>query len=328
VPLYGSLRLGTARFFVVLATSGKAQRLFVDSNSDGDLSNDPAVAWRPKSGSINASGSAQVRLPFHGKRVSCNLIFVQAGPKMLNVIADYGYTGRLDLGGQSTSFYLVDGTGRGFPDGKPAGGTLGIDRKGNGVISGPAEQYRGELPFTINGTSLVLRSVDLDQATAAFIPGEKVAEIPLPRELLANQAAPAFTSQSLDGKPINFPTDFGGRVVLVYVWASWSKPSMDWLPRISKVYDAFKNLGFSVLGVSLNRAGELNDVKSTAAQMPWTTGFDGQSWSSDAARQLSLNTLPFVLLVDGRSGKIIATMDNMVGDKLEAIVRASVVGRS
>src|ERR1700681_2736203 len=66
-PVFGTLKLGRSRFFVVLATVGKAQRLFVDSNSDGDLSNDPLVPWRPKNGEASASGSAQVRLSFRGQ---------------------------------------------------------------------------------------------------------------------------------------------------------------------------------------------------------------------------------------------------------------------
>ena len=325
-PLYGALQVGGFRFIVVLATFGKATHIFVDSNLDGDLSNDPPAAWHSRAGQANAGGSAKVQLPFHGKRALCNVIFVQTGPKMLTVISDYGYKGRLHLGAREVPFYLIDGAQKGFPGGKPAGSTLGIDRKGNGVISGPAEQYVGELPFTIDGTSLVLRSVDLAQATATFVPGEKVAEIPLPLVLQINEPVPTFTSQTLDGKPINFPADFSGRIVLVYVWASWSQPSLDWLPRVSKVYEAYKNLGFSVFGVSLNRATEGDMVKASVAQMPWTTGYDGKSWSSDVVRALSINTLPFVLLVDGKTGKIIATMDDLVGDRFEAVIRSAVVG--
>ena len=325
-PLFGTLKLAGFRFYVALATLEKVTYLYVDSNMDGDMTNDPIAAWRPKSGRANASGSAQVRLPFRGKRVLCNLIFVQSGPKMLSVISDYGFFGRLTLGGKEVPFYLIDGAAKGFPDGKPDGTMLGIDRKGNGVISGRAEQYPGELPFTVAGTSLVLRSVDLAHGTATFVPGEKVAEIPMPIELRMNGPVPSFTSQTPDGKAISFPGDFNSRIVLVYVWASWSQPSLDWLPRVSKAYEAFKNLGFSVLGVSLNRASEGDLVKSSIVQMPWTTGYDGKSWSSDVVRAFSINTLPFVLLVDGKTGKIIATMDDLVGDKFEAVIRGSVVG--
>ena len=326
-PVFGTLKLGRSRFFVLLATVGKAQRLFVDSNSDGDLSNDPPDTWRPKSGEANASGAAQVRLPFRGQRALCNLIFVQTGPKMLTVLTDYGFVGRLNLGAREMPFYLIDGAAKGFPDGSPAGATLGIDRKGNGVVSGAAEQYAAELPFTIGGTSLVLRSVDLAHGTATFVPSEKVPEIPLPRTLAANQASPSFSGQTLDGKAVSFPSDFSGRVVLLYAWASWSKPSLDWLPKLSRVYDAYKNLSFSVLGVCLNRAGEADAARGAAAQMPWTTAYDGKSWAGEAARALNLDTLPFVLLVDGKTGRIIATMDDMIGDKFESVIRSAVVGQ-
>src|SRR5579871_2903186 len=326
-PLFGTLKLGGSRFLLLLGTVAKNRKLFVDSNGDGDLTNDPPAVWNAKSATGDASGYAQVRLGFKGRRVACNVLFVQTGPKGLEAITDYGYAGKVTLGKHDVPFYLVDG-GRGFADGKPAGAKLGLDRKGNGVISGPAEEYVGEAPFTVDGTSLVLRAVDLAEGTASFVPSERVAEIPLPRELAANQPSPTFATTSTDGRPVNFPADFSSRVVLIYAWASWSKPSLDWLPRVSRAYDSFKNLGFSVLGLSLNRAGETEAVKQANAQMPWTTGFDGKSWQGDAVRALSLNTLPFVLLVDGKTGKILATMDDMVGNKFDTVIRAAVVAHS
>ncbi|MHB8635264.1 MAG: TlpA family protein disulfide reductase [Fimbriimonadaceae bacterium] len=325
-PLYGLLPLGGRRFFVVLATFNHAQRLFVDANANGDLSDDLPVQWKPKAGNANGSGAATVRLPFHRRSAPCNLIVIQQAPKLLSVLSDYGFAGQIRLGDRTMPFYLVDRAAKGFPGGDPSGSTLGIDRKGDGLISGPAEQYGGEFPFTINGASLVLRSVDLARATATFVPGEAVAEIPLPVELAANMASPTFTSQTLDGKPVHFPADFSSRVVLVYVWASWSKPSMEWLPRVAHIYGELKTLGFSVLGVCLNRATESVSVKAAVAQMPWTTAFDGTSWTGPAARAFSVTALPYVVLVNGKSGRIIATMDDMVGDKFDTVIRSAVVG--
>ena len=291
-PLYGTLRIGSSSFVIALGTVGKAKRLFVDSNADGDLTNDPPAIWRPASAQAPASGVAQVRLPFRGKRPLCNVVVVQHGAKMLDVIPDYGLSGHVALGGQSTAFYLLDRLAKGFADGKPDGATLGIDRKGTGVISDRAEMYPAELPFTVSRTSLVLQRIDLDNAVAVFVPGEDVAEVPLGEEFAITKAGPSFSTVTATGKPIHFPGDYSGHVVLIYVWATWSKPSLEWLPRVTQVYAKFKNLNFDVLGVCLNKSGEDSEVKTACASMPWTTAFDGKSWSSDTVKAMSLTTMP------------------------------------
>src|SRR5262249_39058510 len=157
--------IGDRRFTVVLGTLAKQAKLYVDANRDGDLGNDPPATWRPKNGSASASGYAMVRLPFRGKSVPCGVVVVQSGPKSLMALPDFGYAGSLQLGAKAIPFFM---------SASPPGAVLGFDRKGNGVISGPAEQFAGDRPFTINGDSYVLKAIDLATATASFVPGEKV----------------------------------------------------------------------------------------------------------------------------------------------------------
>src|SRR6266571_4676264 len=52
-PLYGELKLGpkdAATTFVVILDepAGKASRFWVDSNANGDATDDPAAEWKPK----------------------------------------------------------------------------------------------------------------------------------------------------------------------------------------------------------------------------------------------------------------------------------------
>lgn len=325
-PLYGTLNLGGGRFFVVLAMQGKLQRLFVDSNSNGDLQDDAPATWHQKVGDHAASGSADVNIPFSGHKAACNVIFVQSSPKSLSVILDYGFTGQLTLGKAPETFWLLDGTGSGFGDGTAAGATLAFDRTGKGWIDSNAERYVADRPFTINNTSYFLKSVSMPQATATFMPGEKVPEVPMPALLTVGHVVPSFSGKNLDGKQVSFPADFKSSVVLIYVWASWSAPSLEWLPKIKQAYTADKGRGFDVIGICLNRQAEGDAAKTAAAQMPWATLFDGKSWRGEEVKALNIDAVPYLLLVDGQTGKVLATMSDMVGDGFAKATSASLHG--
>src|SRR5262245_57288602 len=48
-PKYGELKLGDKAWaFILDEHEGKPQRLFIDSNADGDLTNDPETKWQPR----------------------------------------------------------------------------------------------------------------------------------------------------------------------------------------------------------------------------------------------------------------------------------------
>jgi hypothetical protein len=72
---YGALKLGEKSWsFILDEPEGKAARLYVDTNGDGDLTNDQATQWRgQKFGEfMQHSGSAQVDLG-GGKLASVNM---------------------------------------------------------------------------------------------------------------------------------------------------------------------------------------------------------------------------------------------------------------
>ena len=46
--------------------------------------------------------------------------------------------------------------------------------------------------------------------------------------------------------------DLQGKVVLVDFWATWCEPCLETMPRLQKLYSAYSDKGFDVLGVSID----------------------------------------------------------------------------
>lgn len=70
----------------------------------------------------------------------------------------------------------------------------------------------------------------------------------------AGAQAPAAHLTTLDGEPISLE-DLHGRVVLLNFWATWCPPCRYEMPGFQAVYDAKRERGFVVLGVSLDATG-------------------------------------------------------------------------
>jgi peroxiredoxin len=96
-----------------------------------------------------------------------------------------------------------------------------------------------------------------------------------------------------------------GKYVLVDFWAKWCGPCRDENPNVVRVFNKYKNKGFTVFGVSLDR----NKADWTKAiqedGLTWTHVSDLKYWQSEAARLYNVSAIPFSLLLDP-DGKIIA----------------------
>jgi peroxiredoxin len=127
-----------------------------------------------------------------------------------------------------------------------------------------------------------------------------------------------FTQADTSGVPVSL-SSFKGKYVLVDFWASWCGPCRVENPNVVAVYNQYKDKGFTVLGVSLDREGQkerwlkaIHDDKLT-----WTHVSDLQFWNNAVAQQYGIKAIPQNLLIDPQ-GKIVAK--NIRGEELGATV--------
>ncbi len=123
---------------------------------------------------------------------------------------------------------------------------------------------------------------------------------------------------------LNFPNPEGeimtmealkGNYVLVDFWASWCKPCRMENPNVVKLYNKYKDKGFTVYSVSLDT--DKNRWKSAIQQdrLTWPSHVsDLKGWRTEATKTYQFRGIPYTMLVD-KEGKIIAT--KLRGPQLE-----------
>lgn len=126
------------------------------------------------------------------------------------------------------------------------------------------------------------------------------------------KVAPEIALKSPEGKEITL-SSLKGKLVLIDFWASWCKPCRMENPNVVKVYDEYKNKGFEILGVSLDRDKQKWVGAIANDKLSWLHVSDLKFWQSEAAIKYNVKAIPKTFLID-KEGKILAK--DLRGDAL------------
>ncbi len=347
-PLYGEMKIGPkespATILVVLdEPEGKASRLFVDSNHNGDLTDDPAAVWderkTPGTGgkdTVMYNGDVSVKIPYASGEQKAHLFLYrfdksdpQRGTAFKDYIfyyRDYALSGEVKLGEKSYGAMLVDeavsGDFRGA-EGKSSGVRLLIDSNEDGKFDGRREGYDIRAPFNIGGTTYEIADLTAAGSFKLVKSSQTVEEVKPAPNLAKGAKAVAFTAKTTDGKEVNFPGDYKGKVVLLDFWAIWCGPCIREIPNVVASYEKYHDKGFEILGISLDRADAEEKLASFTKQhkMPWPQVYDGKFWQARVGQLYGIQSIPAMLLIDGDTGEILAGTEAR-GTNLEPAIKS------
>ncbi|GAA0880196.1 TlpA disulfide reductase family protein [Algoriphagus jejuensis] len=124
------------------------------------------------------------------------------------------------------------------------------------------------------------------------------------RALSVGQPAPEIELPNPDGSMVKL-SDLRGKYVLIDFWAAWCKPCRQENPNVVRLYNEYKDKGFEVFGVSLDRTKE-DWVQAIADDgLTWTQVSDLKYFNSAAAELYQIDAIPATYMI-GPDGKIIA----------------------
>ncbi len=120
------------------------------------------------------------------------------------------------------------------------------------------------------------------------------------------QQAPELNFTSPSGKSITL-SSLKGKVVLIDFWASWCKPCRMENPNVVRLYNEYKDKGFTIYSVSLDKDKARWESAIQQDGLIWPNHVsDLKGWQSAASALYGVNGIPYTVLLD-KNGKVIAT---------------------
>ncbi|MDR1403814.1 MAG: AhpC/TSA family protein [Tannerellaceae bacterium] len=129
----------------------------------------------------------------------------------------------------------------------------------------------------------------------------------------AGKVAPEFSLPDTAGVSVSL-SEFRGKFVLIDFWAAWCPPCRKENPNVVKAFHEYKDKGFTVLGISLDRDRNQWLKAIHDDHLTWTHLSDLKYWDSEIPALYGVRGIPANVLLNP-DGVIIAT--NISGEDLQ-----------
>jgi peroxiredoxin len=295
--------------------------LYVDADLDGRLAAGERFELGPYPDLKEGWGAALVRFPMTSGSVRVYPILLSWGPDSRPKSADKPYFLMRSLRAFVEGTVPVEGRtvrvryplSRDTADVEHRIGELGMDLDGDGelsrsLVAGETRMAMGDpqpVVFRLGDLYLSTRSVD----AAA---GKVVLRTHSPSEyrrfdLSPGSEVPDFEYTDLEGKARRL-SELRGKVVLLDFWGVWCSTCVEEMPRLQKVYEAYRGRGLEILG--MDRADKPETQKKFVAEkgLPWLHA-TAASVQDVIGRGFEVWRYPTKILLD-REGRIVAVVDD------------------
>jgi peroxiredoxin len=159
--------------------------------------------------------------------------------------------------------------------------------------------------------------------------GEEDKDKPGGRAPAVGSKAPEFNVKSMSAKTVDFPADYKGKIVLIDFWATWCPPCRAEIPHLRAAYDDYHKQGLEIIGVSLDKARGVPADKVHAFakenKVGWELVYDGVV---SIAKDYHIEFIPAPFLVDGDSGKVLATGEELTGKALAKTIKKHLTSKA
>ena len=119
------------------------------------------------------------------------------------------------------------------------------------------------------------------------------------KSLQPGMQAPDFVMNDPKGNPVKFSDVYKkNKVTMVDFWASWCSPCRRFNPVLVGIYKEFKNKGFGIIGVSLDREQEAWEKAIKSDKLDWIHVSDLAGWDNAVAKQYYVRLIPQSIFVD------------------------------
>ncbi len=144
--------------------------------------------------------------------------------------------------------------------------------------------------------------------------------------LKLEKEAPNFTLKSILGDNLRL-SEYRGQVVLINFWASWCGPCRQEMPELEKVYQEYKDIGFTVFGVNVDNDKSKGLEAAAMANVSFPILFDSDKKVSE---QYDVQAMPTSVMIDRDGNVKYIHLGYKLGDeaiyaeKLRMIVKSTV----
>ena len=133
------------------------------------------------------------------------------------------------------------------------------------------------------------------------------------------EIAPDFTAPSINGDDVTLSEEVSNNnVTLLDFWAAWCRPCRVENPNLVKLYKAYNQNGFDIIGVSLDRTKEQWEQAVEDDNLLWTQVSNLNFWNDPIARRYSIRAIPQSFLIN-KEGVVIGK--NLRGNDLEESIK-------